>query len=103
MEGGSVDIHNRLTALGSQRALKSFEKSDLFSSLLGKYPELYYADKTRHTWWFPSARVERRELMVISVQWPQLVLLLEFDNETRREMGIIKAVQGRVEQCQFTY
>lgn len=96
-------IHNRLTIHGPKRALDSFEKSNWLERLRGKHPELYEAGTIRRTWWFETAQSAMADVARFSERWPRLIFVLQFESEDEREVGLVKAAKGRLDQCRFNY
>ena len=95
-------VNNRLMVFGSELAVKAFEESNWLSRLRGKHPELYERRKSRAVWWFETETLPPR-LGQISADWPDLIFLLEYENETKRLKGLVKADARAIDRCEFSY
>lgn len=96
-------MRNRLIAMGPSRALDQFGNSNWLERLGGRHPEFGDATRRRRAWWFDTSRLPLEELWRLSGSWPRLVLLLEFDAEDSREIGLVKCNGGRMDVCHFHF
>ena len=93
----------RLTVFAPQKVLARFLKSNWEPSLSGRFWELRENMRTRVGWQFETQSSPILSVEALSRRWPRLVLILEWENETRRTMGLAKAKGGRFEQFQVRY
>jgi len=94
---------NRLTVFAPQKVLARFLKSNWEPSLSGRFWELRENMRTRVGWQFETQSSPILSVEALSRRWPRLVLILEWENETRRMMGLAKARAGRLEQFEVRY
>ena len=96
-------IDARLTVIGTQRLLERLDRWNWSQRLRAKYVELWEHSKTRRVWLFqtfsPSPHVHLRS---VSSRWPGLVFLLDYEDQPGGRKGLAKAVQGKVDHCEFT-
>jgi hypothetical protein len=57
----------------------------------------------RHACQFETELPPVERLRRVSRRWPQLTLLLDYEDETHRIKGVAKAKAGHVEHCEFVY
>src|SRR6266404_1432951 len=93
----------RLTVFAPQKVLTRFLKSNWERSLSGRFWELRENMRTRVGWQFETQSSPILSVEALSRRWPRLVLILEWENETRRMMGLAKARAGRLEQFEVRY
>src|SRR6266481_121302 len=91
---------NRLTVLAPQKELGEFLKSHWERSLSGRFWEQRENMRTRVGWQFETESSPIPSVEALSRRWARLVLILEWENETKRRMGLAKARAGRLEQVQ---
>jgi hypothetical protein len=99
-------IQNRFTAIGPPRTLSRFQAAQAgwVAKLQAQHLELFRAGKNRCAWWFHTNSSAVPSLRELSIEWPGLTLLLEWDSEeNERLIGLAKATKGKVELCQFAY
>jgi hypothetical protein len=94
--------HNRLTVIGSQRVIRSFEKTNWLRQLSGRHQEIYEQGARRAVWWFESDQTLRR-LPRLSSKWPGLVFLLDYEDEKKRVKGLVKVLFGKMDHCEISY
>ena len=91
---------NRLTVFGPNRELKKFLRSRWKKRLRGRFWLLQESLRTRFGCQFETEASPIPSLEALSRIWPHVVLILEFENETRRVIGLAKAKAGKLEQFQ---
>lgn len=94
---------NRLTVFAPQKQLRTFLKSHWRQRLRGRYWELHENMRTRLGYQFETESSPVPAVEALSRRWPKLVLILEWENETKRMIGLVKAKAGRLEQFQVRY
>ena len=94
---------NRLTVFGTKRELKQFQKCQWQKSLRGRYWLLQETMLTRFGCLFETQCSPILSLEALSKRWPDLVLLLQWENETTRIIGLVRAKAGKLEQFQVGY
>jgi hypothetical protein len=94
---------NRLTVFAPQKELGKFVKSYWDRSLSARFWELRENMRTRVGWQFETESSPIPSVEALSRRWPRLVLILAWENEPRRMMGLAKARAGRLEQFEVRY
>ena len=94
---------NWLTVLAPQKELRKFQKSHWERSLSGRFWELRENMRTRVGWQFETESSPVPSVEALSRRWPKLVLVLQWENETKRRMGLAKAKAGRLGQFEARY
>ena len=94
---------NQLTVFAPQKQLQKFVKSHWERRLHGRFWELRENMRTRVSWQFETQSSPILSVAALSRRWPKLVLVLQWENETKRRMGLAKARAGRLEQFQVRY
>ncbi|MGH7869923.1 MAG: hypothetical protein ACREP9_20380 [Candidatus Dormibacteraceae bacterium] len=94
---------NRLTVFAPQQELKKLLNSRWESNLGGRFWELRENMRTRLGWQFETESSPVPAVEALSRRWPKTVLVLEWENETKRTMGLAKAKAGKLEEFQVRY
>ena len=94
---------NQLTVFAPQKVLRRFLKSHWERKLSGRFWELRENMRTRVGWQFETESSPILSVEALSRRWPKLVLVLQWENETKRWMGLAKARAGKLEQFQVRY
>jgi hypothetical protein len=94
---------NKLTVFAPQKELRRFLKRHWENSLRGRFWELQENMRTRIGWQFETESSPVPAIEALSRRWPKIVVILEWDNETKRRMGLVKAKAGKLEQFQVRY
>ena len=89
---------NQLTVFAPQKKLGEFLKTPWERSLSGRFWELRENMRTQVGWQFETESSPIPSVEALSRRWPKLVLVLQWENETKRMMGLAKARAGRLEQ-----
>lgn len=94
----------RLTVLGAPPSLHRFQKWNWPLRLKAKYIEVFECSPERRVWWFQTLSADPHvPLRVVSSHWPELVFLLEYENQRQRTKGLARAQRGKMDHCRFTY
>ena len=94
--------HNRLTIIGRARDLQPFdEKGRWPRKLSARHIEWLEFSPTRHVWQFETKQPPLESLKGLSIHWPKLTFLLEYDCQHRK--GLTKARNGRITCHQVSY
>lgn len=91
----------RLTVLGSQRDVQSFQNSAWEKTLRVRYPEPLEFGPRRFVCQFQTDGHDLKPLQRLSSRWHRLVLLLDF--EAHRLKGVARARAGELEHCEISY
>lgn len=94
---------NQLTVFAPQKELRKFVKSRWERSLSGRFWELRENMRTRVGWQFETESSSIPSVEGLSRRWPKIVLILQWENETKRRMGLAKARAGKLEQFEVRY
>ena len=94
---------NRLTVFAPQKQLRNFIKSRWERRLRGRFWELRENMRTRVGWQFETESSPIPAIEALSRRWPKMVLIIEWDNETKRTLGLAKAKSGKLEQLEVRY
>lgn len=96
-----IDV--RLTVIGDERTLRRLEDSKWQPILRARHVELYEFSAVRRVWWFQTERLSIAGLKRLLTDWPRLTLLLDYEDQTNRLKGLLKAAAGKVDRCEFNY
>jgi hypothetical protein len=94
---------NRLTVFAPQRELRRFLRSPWDRSLSGRFWELQENMRTRVGWQFETQSSPIPSMEALSRRWPKVVLVLQWENETKRRIGLAKARAGHLEQFEVRF
>lgn len=94
---------NQITVFAPQKDLRKLLQSHWKKSLSGRFWELRENMRTRVGWQFETQTSPLPSVQALSGRWPKLVLVLAWENETKRRMGLAKARAGRLEQFELRY
>ena len=94
---------NQLRVFAPQKELRQFLTSHWERSLSGRFWELQENMRTRVGWRFETESSPIVSVEALSRRWPKLVLVLQWENGTKRMMGLAKARAGRLEQFAVLY
>ncbi len=94
---------NQLTVFAPQKQLQKFVKSHWERRLHGRFWELRENMRTRVGWQFETESSPLPPVKALSLRWPKLVLVLQWENETKRMMGLAKAKAGNMERFDVRY
>ena len=94
---------NNLTVFAPQKELQMLLKGHWEKSLSGRFWELRENMRTRVGWQFETESSPIPHVAGLSRRWPKLVLVLQWENETKRTMGLVKGKLGRLEQFEVRY
>jgi hypothetical protein len=94
---------NQLTVLAPQKELKTFLTSRWERALGGRFWELRENMRTRVGWQFETQSSPIQSVEALSRRWPKLVLVLQWENLTKRRIGLAKAKAGRLGQFEVRY
>jgi hypothetical protein len=98
---GLIDV--RLIVIGPDNALRRLEDSTWQRSLRAKYVELYEFSQGRRVWWFQVESVSAKGLQRLSAEHIRITFLVDFEDQSDRVKGLLKACGGKVDRCEFTY
>jgi len=94
----------RLTLVDLKGTASTFAGSRGWIKTLGaRHFEWLELAAKRHVCQFETALPPVEGLRKVSRRWPQLTLLLDYEDETRRIKDLAKAKAGQVEHCEFAY
>jgi hypothetical protein len=95
---------NRLLIVGPARELRRFYHDELWMAEGGvRHIELLEHSPERHAWQFETDKPPLPLLRAMSRKWPGLVFLLDYDCESERVKGLVKARNGRARHFQVSY
>jgi len=94
---------NRFTVFGPTGQLKRFVRSQWQKSLRGRFWLLQESLRTRFGCQFETECSPIPSLKTLSERWPHLVLVLQWEKETNRTIGLAKAKAGKLEQFEVRY
>jgi hypothetical protein len=94
---------NQLTVFAPQKELRPFLKSHWERRLGGRFWELRENMRTRVGWQFETESSPIPSVEALSQRWPKVVLVLQWENETKRRIGLVKAKAGKLEQFNVRY
>ncbi len=94
---------NTHTVFAPQKELKRFMKSRWKGRLSGRFWELRENMRTRVGWQFETESSPIPSVETLSRRWPRVVLILLWENEAKRSMGLAKARAGQLEQFEVRY
>jgi hypothetical protein len=94
---------NQLTVFAPQKQLRKFLMGHWERSLSGRFWELQENMRTRVAWQFETELSAIRSVEALSRRWPEVVLILQWENETKRMIGLSKARAGKLEQFEVRY
>jgi len=94
---------NQLTIFAPQKDMKPFLKSRWERTRSGRFWELQENMRTRAGFQFETQSSPIRSVEALSRRWPKLVLVLQWENETKRRMGLAKSKGGRLEEFEARY
>jgi len=96
---------NRLTVVGSKRMVRKFtNQQDKWELALGaRHGEFLQNSPGRYVCQFDTRRPPQKELQKLSLVWPRLSFVLEFDLEEKRIKGLAKFQRGETESCVISY
>jgi len=94
---------NLITVFAPQKELRKFVKRHWKRKLSGRFWELRENMRTRVSWQFETESSPLSSVEALSRRWPKLVLVLQWENETKRRMGLAKARSGKLEQFGVRY
>lgn len=94
---------NQLTVFAPQKQLRQLLKSHWERSLSGRFWELRENMRTRVGWQFETESSPIPAVEVLSRRWPKVVLVIQWENETKRRIGLAKTRAGRLEQFEVRY
>src|SRR3954468_9323489 len=90
--------NNRLTIVGQESVLNSFEESAWKRGAQAKYTQLLELSPRTHCWQFETDSLPPLEWMAkASLRRPTLTFVLEYDRLRTRRKGLAKARNGRLE------
>ncbi len=95
-------IH-RLTVVGPERQVQRFMNSKWDRRLSARYGELIESCAGRFVCSFETEESPLDGLRALSQRWPDLVLLLEYEIESKRAKGLVKAKDGLLELHRTEY
>lgn len=94
---------NRLTVFAPQKELVKFDRSHWQKDLRGRFWELQENMRTRIGWQFETESSPIPAVEALSQRWPKMVVILKWENETKRRMGLAKAKAGKLVQFEVRY
>jgi hypothetical protein len=94
---------NRLTVLAPQKELGKVLRSRCRRNLGGRFWEWHENLRTRVVCQFETQSSPASAMQTLSRRWPKLVLILTWENQTERTMGLIKAKARKLETFQVRY
>ena len=95
--------NNRLTVIGAQRQVQSFQKSTWATALGVKHGELLENSMGRFACQFETDDPPLESLKGLSRRWPTLTLLLDYEVQAKRLKGLAKAKAGTLMDHRVTY
>jgi hypothetical protein len=94
----------RLSVLGSKGTASIFAGSQGWIKTSGAcHIEWLELAAERHVCQFETELPPVKGLRKVSRRWPQLTLLLDYEDEGNRIKGLAKAKAGQVEHCELAY
>lgn len=54
-------------------------------------------------WWFQADRLRITGLCRLSAEWFNLTLLVDYEDHNLRTKGLLKALGGKADHCEFAY
>jgi hypothetical protein len=94
---------NRLTVLGPKVQVQRFQTSNWDRGLRARHFELLENSPTRLAWQFDAERTPLDSLRRLSRRWMHLTLLLVYEVEVKRVVGLAKAKAGQLEHWEISY
>ena len=94
---------NTLTVFAPQKELRKLLKSRWERGLSGRFWELRENMRTRVGWQFETESSPIPSVEALSRRWPRVALILLWENETKRRMGLAKARADQLEQFEVRY
>ena len=94
---------NTLTVFAPQKELRKLLQSRWERRLSGRFWELRENMRTRVGWQFETESSPIPSVEALSRRWPKIILVLHWENETKRSMGLAKARAGKLEQFEVRY
>ena len=91
---------NRLTVVGRTKDIARF-KTKYEPDYLGF--ALLETSRTRIAWQFETSQPPISEIIQLSTLWPSLVILLDYDRESRRRKGLVRAKAGETQHHLVCY
>jgi hypothetical protein len=95
--------HCRLTVLGSKARVERFQKSNWNRHLKASHGDLLENSPGRIAWQFETDDPAFEPMRKLSLRWPKLIFLLDYEVEGQREKGLAKAQAGLMAHSQFEY
>ena len=96
-------INNRLIVLGAKRQIRLFEKSNWLKTFGARYYEWLERSSRRFVCQFVTDSSPLDRLRQLSGRRPQVILLLDFEDEQHRIKGLAKAQAGKLDQFEISY
>jgi hypothetical protein len=94
---------NTLTIFAPQKELRKLVENRWERRLSGRFWELRENMRTRVSWQFETESSPIPSFEALSRRWPKVVLVIHWENETKRRMGLAKARAGKLEQFEVRY
>ena len=98
-----VWANNRLTVIGPKKQVQLFQSSKWDRRLGARFCELMDRSKARYISDFKTEAPPIERLRKLSLRWPGLTLFLDYEMETERIKGLVKARVGELEHCRMCY
>ena len=95
--------NNRLTVVGPKADVGQSLKSKWYRRLGARHGEMMENLRRRYVSIFETDEPPLEPLRKLSRRWPRLVFLLDYEIESKRIKGILKAQTGRIASCQLEY
>jgi hypothetical protein len=96
-----IDV--RITVVGTEDSLSAFEQSNWFRTLRAKHVEVFETSDRRLVWWYQTHHVSQHALVRLSLEWKDLTFLIDYENYVDQIKGLIRAIAGKIDHCQFGY
>jgi hypothetical protein len=90
---------NRLTVLGPKEPVQRFLRSGWEKRVRGRYFELLETMPRRFGCLFETDEPPMDPIRRLSRRRPELVLILEYEVESQRVKGLVKAQGGKIALC----
>ena len=103
MDSSKVATNNRLTIIGNRQQVRLFQGSDWNRRLAARFIELLENSPRRFVVIFMTEAPPLRPLTRLSMRWPSLVLLLDYEVQTERVKGLAKAKAGQLQHYKVDY
>jgi len=103
MDSSKLAANNCLTIIGNRQQVRFFQGRDWNRRLAARFIELIENSPRRFSVVFMTEAPPLKSLTKLSVRWPSLVLLLDYEVQTERVKGLAKAKAGQLQHYKIDY